>query len=198
MIALMNAAMAEVITALIIWAVIERFGRVAKTKGKLRSFGLFMTLWVMAVAVHLFVLKPSDHTVAAASEPTTVGAVSEADTTTVAANKPELQAIARQVATGATVDRQVHDHFWSLIPKTLWSTPERRQETLAGLDEGVRFQKTLWDSLLLSAQAHQVVKTEAYEEALRQADPSARTKSEAMLRAAAAGPLMSFHPAKER
>lgn len=189
MTSLINIALTEIVTALIVWALIERFVHVAKTRGKLRSFGVFLVVWVVVVALHIYILSPSERLGAFASETATKTAedIGFKDAETLAANKPELQAIIRQVATGSTLDQQTHDHFWSLIPASLWSTPDRRQDTLAGLDEGMQFQRAFWQSALLSAQAHQVVKTEAYEQALHQTDPSAVTKSEAMLQAAASG-----------
>lgn len=186
---LVNVALTEIVTALIVWALIERFGHVAKTKGRLRSFGVFLIVWAVAVALHIYVMSPSERLNAFASETSkdTADDISSKDTATFAANKPELQSIIRQVLMGGALDQQTHDHFWSLIPASLWSTPDRRQGTLAGLDEGMQFQRTFWQSVLLSAQTHQVVKTEAYEQALHQVDPSAVTKGEAMLQAAASG-----------
>lgn len=186
---LVNVALTEIVTALIVWVLIERFGHVAKTKGKLRSFSVFLIVWAMAVALHIYVMSPSERLNAFASESLkeTANGISSKDIATLAANKPELQSIIRQVLMGGALDQQTHDHFWSLIPASLWSTPDRRQDTLAALDEGIQFQRAFWQSVLLSAQTHQVVKTEAYEQALQQVDPSAAAKSEAMLQAAASG-----------
>lgn len=185
---LMGVALTELITALIIWALIERFGHVARDKGKLRSFGVFLGLWVAVVALHLYVMPyPMEGGATAAEAPKATDTIPDQDAATLESHKPELQAIVRQVAQGGTVDQQTHDHFWSLIPASLWSTPERRQATLGGIDEGMGFQKAFWLSVLLSAQSHQVVKTEAYEKALSQGDPAAASKGEAILQAAATG-----------
>jgi hypothetical protein len=74
------------------------------------------------------------------------------------------------------------------------ATPESRQEFLSGFDGGTHVQKEFWESILLSAQAHQVVKTQAYEEDSRQVDPTNANaaKSEAMLQAAASGSPYTF------
>jgi hypothetical protein len=184
---LYNSAITELITALIIWALIERFGRIAKSHGRFRPVWLFLTVWAGVTVCHMALIPPSiaKPLVASPSEPS----ATNSDTATLEANRPELLAIAQQVARGGTVDKQTHDHFWSLIPGSLVDRCENRQEVLAGFDDGIHLQKEFWKSILLSTQAHEVVKTQAYEEASRQADPTYTNapKSEAMLQAAASG-----------
>ena len=186
----MNMAMVEMFTALIIWALIEWFGRVAKNKGRLRSFGIFLVIWAVIIAFHAIVLTPTERLTSAASSgpaATADAGVSANDTATFAANKPQLQAIVRDVLNGRVVDQKTHDLYWSLIPAPMVSTPENRQEVMSGFSKGMHFQREFWESLLLSVQAHQVVKTQAFEDALRETDPAAVAKSSAMLQAAASG-----------
>lgn len=190
MVRFINIATAEILTALVIWALIEGFGRVAKNKGKLRSFGIFLAIWALVIAFHAIVLTPPERLTSAASPgpiATADAGVSENDTATFVANKPQLQAIVRDVLSGRVVDQKTHDLYWSLIPASMVSTPEHRQEVMSGFSQGMHFQREFWESLLLSAHAHQIVKTQAFEEALRQSDPTAVAKSSAMLQAAASG-----------
>lgn len=50
---LIYIALIEGFTALIIWALIERFGHISRKKGKPASFGIFIILWVMLFGLHL-------------------------------------------------------------------------------------------------------------------------------------------------
>jgi len=186
---LYNSAITEVITALIIWALIERFGRVAKSHGRLHSVGVFLAAWVVVTVAHMILLPEPLASLPPQAPTADRNAVDAKDTAKFEANKPELLAIAQQVIYGAQVDQQTHSRFWSLIPASVVNTPERRQEAIDGFDLGIHTQKEFWESILLSAQAHQVVKTQAYEDASRQVDPTNAhaLTSEAMLEAAASG-----------
>lgn len=182
---IINTALGEIITALIIWALIARYGRIAKNKG-LRSFGIFLLIWAMVTAFHAIVLTPAERLTSPSA--TANAGVSANGQATFEANKPQLQEILRDVQLNRlAVDQKTHDLFWSLIPPSVVSTPARRQEALSGFSEGMQFQREFWESILLSAQAHQVVKTQAFEDALRKSDPAAVAKSGAMLQAAASG-----------
>ena len=187
MIWFINIAMAELILAIIIWALVERFGHVSNVRGKLASFGLFLAIWGAAITLHILIVKPSFQVAKYASARIPDDATSASDAATLAANKGELQTIVRKVIMGASVDQRMHAHFWSLIPASFRKTEERRKDLLSQLDAGMVFQKVLWESLLLSAQAHQVVRTETYKDDISRLDPSVTTKSDAMLHAAASG-----------
>jgi hypothetical protein len=111
-------AATELLPALIIWWFIKRFALPDKGKRRLLSVG-FVVVWaVLIVADFSYRSAPTQQLASATPGPVTAteGEVAANDAATFAANKPELLAIAKQVALGGAVDQQTHDHFWSLIP----------------------------------------------------------------------------------
>lgn len=195
MIRLLDIAMSEILTALIIWALIVGVRRAFKVKVTFRSVGLFLMIWMAVIVFHIIMLpSPVEHLANASPEPVAAIGVAEdgQDLATLLANKPQLQSIIRQVVGGSAVDQKTHDLFWSLIPASLVSTPEHRKDVVADFDKDMSFQKDFWESVFLSAQAHQIMKTQAYEDASRQAGPTLIAKSEAVLQAAASGAPYTF------
>jgi hypothetical protein len=185
---LYNAAVAELITALIIWALWVGFSRPAKPRGKLLSAGVFLLIWGMVAGLHLFWLDRPSHPVTIAlpaSHPSAADVAADAEiVAAIHAHKAQIQAIIVRVVNGASVDQRTHDQFWSLIPH---SNPEVLKAGLAGFTDGLSEQREFWESIRLSAQAHQVVKTQAYLDMPPRPDPAATARAETMLHDAATG-----------
>lgn len=198
MIWLLNDAIANLLLALIIWAIIIRFV-VKKRWLTLASLGWFLAIWFVITAADAIMEVQNRRLVSMAVQTerlfgSQIAPKAFADENTanvkssgLAANMPELRSMIRDVISGGVVDRQIHNRFWSLIPLSLVSTPIERRDLINTFSKGIIFQKNFWECVLLSAQMHQVVKTKAYEAALRQLDPTYQDESEAMLRAAASG-----------
>lgn len=188
---LLNAAMAVSIPALVLWLLVLAVLRGFKKKVTSRSAGLFVIILAVLTVLQLFYLAQSEQfsNLQSASAATAADSISTTDAATFEANAPQLKSIIAQVVNGRAVDRQTHDLFWSLIPSSMVSTPERRQLALDALNNGLKFQRAFWESVLLSAQAHQVVRTQAYEDGSSQVALAGnnKDKSDAMLQAAASG-----------
>ena len=93
---------------------------------------------------------------------------------------------------GSQVDRALHDRFWSLIPDSARRDPSaffRKFDLIAE----IAFQKELWESIRLSVEAKNVVKTTSYESAKERAfahNPKRQemsARADRMLTAAATG-----------
>jgi len=151
MTSVVNAAVAEMFVALIIWALIERYGMRGKREGWLRTIGLFVVIWIALAALHLMLLRQteSDRIDAKLKVENAAAIDAKQVAATLAANKPQLEAILGRIAQGGSVDRQTHDRFWSLMPQ---STPEDRQELMSSMMEGVPHGMVLssWTSGTLS------------------------------------------------
>jgi len=156
------------------------------TEGEL---GLFLAIWAVLVAMHIFIFPSANDRERAAPEAvlTNVKATDHKNSETLFAKNAEVLSIVRQVILGGVVDKQTHDRFWSAVPESLKSTSAGRQAVRAVGVKDMQYQMDFWKSVLLSAQAHEVVKTQAFEDESSEIDPVYVARSEAMLKAAASG-----------
>jgi len=161
------------------------------TEGEL---GLFLVIWAVLVAMHIFIFPSANGRDRAAPEAvlTNVNATDHQNSETLFAKNAEVLSIVRQVILGGVVDKQIHDRFWSAVPESLKSTPAGCQAVRVVGEKDMQYQMEFWKSVLLSAQAHEVVKTQAFEDESREIDPVYVARSEAMLKAAASGTPFAF------
>ena len=173
--------------ALIIWGIAAWFAR--KKISRRASFGWFLIIWtvVMLAAIAQEASINRDYrraSIASAYEANIKQATAQA---TFAANQPELESIIEKVESGGVVDKKIHDHFWSLIPRPLIASPQRREDMINSFRKGIVSGKYLWHCIIMTVRAHQIVKTQACDDTLNQLSPADYAKEEAMLRAAASG-----------
>ena len=173
--------------ALIIWAIAAWFAR--KKISRRASFGWFMIIWtvVMLAAIAQEASINRNYRLARIASAHEASMKQATALATLAANQPEIESIATKVENGGVVDKEIHDHFWSLIPQPLVATPQRREDMINSFRKGIVAGKYFWHCIIMTAHAHQIVKTQPCDDTLNQLSPADHAKGEAMLRAAASG-----------
>ncbi|MHB1799883.1 MAG: hypothetical protein ACYCUI_16575 [Vulcanimicrobiaceae bacterium] len=183
---ILQVAVANFLLAVIILAVIMYFLKASNSKRRWYSYLMwFIGIWIFITVIGVQVDIQSFGSSAVPILPPDGDKLHPSPRMTGQySNMRELVLIPTEVINGRHVDKQLHDHFWTLMRST---SPEQstQMSIIAQVNNGMQFQQDFWQCMLATSQQHEIAKIQPCVSAVHSVNGIDLTKTRAMLRAAA-------------